>query len=501
MKIRKYVMLMATALILGGCSDNFLETRPTEFISAEDIEAATKNNPDLQNANIRGIYATMIATGSGGTDLRHDDFGHKGYDIYGDMLSGDMVLAGYTYGWYKDIVEYQSTLDYTAMPNYEAWRFYYRIIFGANAVIDGFGGNDAQLTDPEARHIMGQAKAMRGFAYFYLANYYGQGDYSMISGTPVLPIYTTLSNVGAPLSTGAEVYDQIITDLTDAVDLLDGFSRTTINQVDASVAKGLLAYAYATKGDYGQVKTITNEIITSGQYSLLTADQIVGGLNGDFSQGGFNDVTSYANSWMWGQDITLDNGLDLVSWWGQVDLYTYSYAWAGDPKTINIDLYNSIPATDIRKDQFVQIDAQQYAPMNKFYAPGRTIGGQRNVTTDYVYMRIEEMYLLNAEAAAKTGDPATARQRLEDLLKIRMPNDYSTYLGAIADADLLDEVYKQERIELWGEGKSYLAFKRLDKSITLPANHLSLAGQTVSYDQDKVTLDIPEEEVLNNPNL
>src|SRR5699024_9120856 len=103
---------------------------------------------------------------------------------------------------------------------------------------------------------------------------------------------------------------------------------------------GLLAYAYAAMGDYAQVKTLTSEVMNN--YTLMSEDQLVGGLDGDFSAGGFNDV--YTTDWMWGQDITLDNVLDLVSWWGQIDLFTYSYTWAGDEKTINSELYAAIPA-------------------------------------------------------------------------------------------------------------------------------------------------------------
>jgi hypothetical protein len=40
---------------------------------------------------------------------------------------------------------------------------------------------------------------------------------------------------------------------------------------------------------------------------------------------------------MWGVDLTVAN--DLVS---QVDRYTYSYAWAGDPKTMDKGLQDQI---------------------------------------------------------------------------------------------------------------------------------------------------------------
>jgi hypothetical protein len=49
--------------------------------------------------------------------VQHDDFGQKGYDIYGDMLSGDMALSISTYGWYTTITQFQATQDYTRTIN------------------------------------------------------------------------------------------------------------------------------------------------------------------------------------------------------------------------------------------------------------------------------------------------------------------------------------------------------------------------------------------------
>ena len=42
-------------------------------------------------------------------------------------------------------------------------------------------------------------------------------------------------------------------------------------------------------------------------------------------------------------------------------------------------------------------------PHYKFYHGDRVIGGQRTITTDYIFMRAAEIYLLHAEASAKIG--------------------------------------------------------------------------------------------------
>src|SRR5690606_23375042 len=342
--------------------------------------------------------------------------------------------AASNYGWFSSVTELQATTDYTSNENYKPWRYYYRIILGANKVISGLGGNEVVPDTDEGKYNMGQAKAMRAHSYFNLANLFAE-EYD--PSAAILPIYVGGEEENQPLSSAKEVYDLIIKDLNDAVGLLDTFSRTHKSEIDSWVAKGLLAYAYGAIGNNQEVKTITKDIIDNSGYPLMTADEVTGGFN-----------TVDIPGWIWGADITLDNGLDLVSWWGQIDLFTYSYAWAGDPKSIDDNLYTAIKEGDVRKDQFVDAygDGILY-PIGKFYAPAREVAGQRSVETDYLYMRVAEMYLLHAESSAKTGDEGSAIQSLKTLLDLRM--DDTSYLDNLSGQALQDEIYLQTRIELW----------------------------------------------------
>ena len=508
MKSKLYFTILATSLLTLGCSKDYLETKPTEFISKEQIDDAADLNPDVLEGSLRGIYATMFQMESGGT-TDHDDFGHKGYDIYSDLLSSDMVLAGTTYGWYSAMARMTSTVDYTDLNNYKVWRFYYRIILSANSVIDGIGGNNAELETTVLKQTMGQAKAARAFAYFYLANYFSKGYDPSES---ILPIYIDTEAPNQPLSSTEDVYKLIINDLKEAVSLLEGFSRTAKHEINQDVARGLLAYAYAAMGKDEEAAQVANKVITDGNFSLMTKEEVTGG---------FNDVNT--QGWMWGVDITLDNDLDLVSWWGQMDLFTYSYTWAGDPKVIDVDLYAAIDSIDVRKLQFqgyfeavpenrdkdddgnfidVPVDINELYPTGKFYAPERVEGGQRSVTTDYVYMRVAEMYLLHAETSAKSGDEPAAKASLKALLEERLESaSDAAYVDQLAGQDLLDEIYLQTRIELWGEGKSYLAMKRNKATTTRGANHLFNAGESINYDDSRLTFEIPQNEIQNNPNI
>ena len=478
-----YIYIIAS-LVLFSCQDDFLESQPTEFISSDRFQSISDIDPTIQEASLRGIYSSMYQTGTGGT-TGHDDFGQKGYDIFSDMLSSDMVLGAKIYGWYSGVSDLQVTVDFTSTRNYMIWRYYYRIILGANAVIGTLGGNDFVPEEDGVKAVMGQAKALRAYAYFYLANLMAE-EYD--PSVAILPIYTEVTDVPSELKSTQEVYKLILDDLETAVEYLDGYARPAKYAIDKYVAEGLLAYAYSVVGEHEKAAAAAKDAALNGGFSILTMDGV--------TEDGFNSVES--PSWMWGVDITTDYGLDLVSWWGQVDLFTYSYAWAGDGKIINDDLYDAIANDDARKAQFVNAygDGQKY-PINKFYDPGRQIGGQRSITSDYVYMRVEEMYLLWAENAYKSGNEAAAREALKELMENRVSD--ASYIDVLSGQNLLDEIILQTRIELWGEGKSYLSMKRNKLTITLGSNHLTYPGVEIDYNDDRLTFEIPQSEIQNNP--
>lgn len=477
----------------NSCREEFLQSEPTETLA----------NPPAQS-KLYGLYSMMVKTGTGGT-TDHDDYGQKGYDLISDLLSADMVLSGVTYGWYSTIANLSAPVDYTSTSNYKPWRYYYRLAYAANDVIAGLGGNDA-VPAAKDKAAMGQAKAMRAYAYFYLLQYYTTGyDPNALS----IPLYTDTGTDGKPKAKQSEVYGQIVSDLTQAIEYLNGYSRPNKGVINKEVAQGLLAYTYAAMGENAKAADLALQIINKFP-KTSAADAVYNETTG--SGGGFNDLKT--GSWMWGFDITEANGLDLISWWGQADIFTYSYSWVGDAKSIDFGLYDAIRTDDIRKKQFrtvnetatgyttadAKVDGDYPAvPVNKFYAPGRKIGGQRIITADYVFMRADEFHLLAAEALAKSGNEAQAKTVLQNYLADRIGD--TSYIAGLSGTALLSEIYLQTRIELWGEGKSYLAMKRNKATITRGANHLFYAGQSFPYNDDRLTLDIPQQEVNNNPNL
>lgn len=482
----KISFAIVTLAISYSCEKDFLDKQPSQFLTAGQIEEAADVKPAILESTMAGAYSLTFTAGTGGTGS-HTDFGQKGSDVFMDMLCADMALSQSVYGWYRaDITEFRSTEDFTNLTNYIPWRYYYRIIRSVNLIIDGLGGNDGNPPLDEAKWVMGQAKAFRAHSYFYLAQLY-QKEY--IGTEEILPLYTSLLDQNGPKVQASVIYELIEKDLRDAIGLLGNFTRANKSQINKPVAQTILAYALAAKGEYGPAFTLANDVVTNGGFPPMQGAELTGG---------FNDLNIPA--WMWGVDLNTNTAVGLRSWWGQVDYFSYSYAGVGDYKVIDRGLWNQIPVDDARRGQFFPTTTSALfgLPINKFYHPNRVrFGGGVPIQTDIHFYRIDEVHLLAAECAANSGNEGAAKAILKNFMGLRVPN--ANYVDGLAGQALKDHIYLQTRIELWGEGKSYLAMKRNKATVTRGINHLSNVGVPIPYNDEKLTFEIPVEELQNNP--
>lgn len=505
--LKNLIKMSCLALLAVSCGEDFLVEEPTgATITSNQLADAILLNPKLGEATVTGIYATMFTTGTGGTTSQQD-FGQKGYDIYGDMLSSDMALSTSTYGWYRArITEMQAGTDFTQQENYQVWRYYFRIINLSNLVIQSLGGNDAVPETDVNKYTLGQALAMRAHSYFYLTQYL-INDVEASWNSPTLPIYTVPGFVGNAKSTTKEVYDLMESDLTKAITFLDGFTRSSKTAVDKPVAQTILAYVLASRRDrWNDVVTLTTDALNGTSASPMTTEfdftnlATIQAIPDSSIFSGFNNVAS--TGWMWGVDLNEDIGLSLVSWWGQIDLYSYSYAAYGDNKAMDVNLYNSMRPDDLRRLQFLNspTSSRYLQPYRKFYDEDRVVAGSSQIVkADYIYMRYEEPLLLRIEALAKSGQEALAVPALFNFVSTRVGD--ASYVNALSGQALLNEIYKQTRLEFWGEGKSYLAMKRNKATITRGANHLSFVGVPIPYNDERLTFEIPQQEIQDNNNI
>ena len=528
--MRKIQYLFATIVLglgLTSCGDSFLTQYPE---GTTLLEEQYQKLPDRLKGSIMGIYSKLYEYGG------HSTFGQRSIDMYTDIQSGDMAMKKSSYGWFED---YERGYFYAYARSY-LWSYYYDIINLANlcenaveqdvqAILDGMITGD--VTDEIALngYYYGQILAMRGWAYAGLLNYYcdpRDKDLADLDAAAI-PVYVgkdvKAGTLGAPRSSVGEVYDRIYEDLSEAIELLDFYGtlvqRGSKLEVDADVARLILAYAMLNHGDHTYIIADSKNcyqiafeqakaVIDGGKYPLMKQSEL--------TTTGFADQV--AGNWMWAENVTVENMTGLGSFFGQVDIHTYSYAAAGDTKGIDSKLYDEIVATgwDARVDWFRSGDAAsfKYCPDGKFYCPKtRYVTDLDKVDRDWlcdnIFMRVELAYLIAAEAAWSQDDYATAANYLDDLCSERIKDgkdaDYATWVASLNSLDAVKEaIIYNWRVEMWGEGYSMQMLRRLQKQRTLGSNHLSRSNQTLDITgntAETFQCEIPTSEVRYNPNL
>ena len=530
MKNVRYIFAtMLMGLVLSSCGDNFLTQYPEGGVLLSD---QYEQLPDNLKGSIMGIYSKLYEYAD------HDSFGQRSLDMYGDLQSGDMAMKSSSYGWFE---MYERGYFYAYARGF-IWSYYYDIINLANLGLLAVEEHSSEIMkaayneDEEPNETIklqgyyyGQLLAIRGWAYAGLLNYYCD-PMDMLENPkesePAIPVYTETelkipNLMGARRSTVAAVYDRVHTDLTESIVLLKYYSqfnrRSSKLEINEDVARLILAYAMLNHGDKSDMKfndetqnaydvalEQAKTVIESNRYPLLPKAKLL--------ETGFADVQS--ENWMWAQDVTVETTTALASFFGQVDIHSYSYAAAGDTKAIDSKLYDEIVATgwDARAGWFNPGGvAFAYCPTRKFYNPGTKDETaldkvDRNWLCDNVFMRVELAYLIAAEAAWANGDEATAANYIKQLCAERVLDgkeaDFDAWSATLAGAKLKEAIIYNWRVEMWGEGYGLQTLRRLSKTNKLGSNHLSRADQDATVMQGKYIqyqCEIPTSESRYNP--
>lgn len=487
----KYIAaaLVATAS-MSSCAD--LDTTfQGGYASTEQKETVIGMNPEMAVAGVSGINAQMgkFQTVFDG----HYDFGYPSIMLGCDLQTADMNCKHSGYNWFRWWQGFTSPTD-IGTPATMAWYQMYRLIKIEN---DLAATLPADSDDEEIMYFRAQALASRSFNYWVLANLF-QFNYKWHKDDLCVAIITDENSQeaavnGAPRATVAEVFDQIMKDINEAIALLE---KTTVtgDQVIANKAKRFVskAAAYGLRARYN---------LTMGKYAEAAADaqkaiSEFGGSPYSITEAGrpaFYDIEDH--NWMWGiaigeQDRVVTSG--IINFPSFICSFSGNgYVSAGAWKACAEDLYKAIPATDVRKGWFLDanytsknLTSAENGYLSKYrgdyslgsddtntlfpytnvkYGAYQGVVGQTTNASDIPLMRVEEMYLILAEAQAMSSSADTGKATLENFVKTYRDPSY-TCSATTAEA-VQEEVFQQRRIELWGEGLIYFDYLRLNKGV------------------------------------
>lgn len=250
---RLHIILTTLALIAGisACEDHLIVQNPNEQTTFDFGDSES----ELQEVVI-ACYNRIRLEGT---------FARVGYTL--DAVRGDEVWNS-SQQWYLtyDNLNSPGTID---IGDLWPWRDTYHVVNRANFVLSKV--DDVSMSEDSYNQIKGQALFLRSLAYYNLTTYY--------QNVPLIidyASYSDLEKLYAPNNTQDEVFDQIETDLREAMQILpsrDEGGEWAQGRATSGSAAGYLARALMFRHKFDEAYTVLKDII-AGKYGAyaLTAD-------------------------------------------------------------------------------------------------------------------------------------------------------------------------------------------------------------------------------------
>lgn len=505
-KILIVLTLLAGTLFMLSCSDTLLDTDPTDKVSGTAIFSDSENALTALN----GIYRLMYS-GEWGGGWEAENGGLPAFILTLDLLAEDHVMDGSGSGWFWYDYGYNTWGDYTHSSGhqYQIWNFFYTLIANANYIL----ANEETLEGDEnyANYVIGQAYAIRSFAYMWLVQVYQQNDASK-PGVPLYSEPTIAGTTGQPRGTVQQVYEQANSDIDKAIELLE---KTNVSQMHKSHIDKYVAYGL--KARHALVQQDFPTALAAAEKAMESPAEIVPFANvKNVNDNGKANV-------MWGLGIQTDQAIgswDIFSHMDADSRTTYSVA----RHLISSWLYDQIPETDARLEWWTTP-----LPEEEWGTAGTDEGSKRSWTQkklvyldvsastgDHILMRKEEIALMAAEAACHLENFTEARNYVEMVGEMRDSN-YEERLAGFSDSKeyntntngqlttLMDEILFQRRVELWSEIPRIHDLQRLglgfDRSFEGTNHTVLLSGVNTNPASPAFILWIPQAEFDGNENM
>jgi hypothetical protein len=479
--------ILASTFMYLSCDKTKLDLLPTGPTEANYFA----NEADF-NRSVIGVYAKLT-----------DFYGYNG----GSSIIGTFLLPGddiTTNASNEDVEIFASLQPSSGKPSF-LWNRLYQLIARANVVIEKIDviGNDIYTT-PNLKDHQGEALFLRGFAHYYLWNYFGTA--------PIRTARVIAEDDFRPSnSSGTELLDQAIADFTEAANLLpDTWSTGNRGRVTKNSANGFLGKSLVFRASVGQNAADYTAAITA--FNKITGASLIPSFGDNFSGSTENNLESLfevqAGNASSGNNVWLDNDFDnnigdLSIFWGY---YSNNFALFGQsPYFVTSKLVDAIDEDDPRVTETFDPGSRS---VNKYVL--RDAGGDVGSFNNYRVLRLADIKLLEAEAILQSGGSTSDVIALINEVRTRarnmvpggtFPQDYSA--NETNRTTIMDWIIKERLIELAGEGQRWLDLKRWHVQGIINLNNSFFSSNVpVSFEVPKhLLLPIPTSELDVNPNM
>ena len=440
---KKILSILAISLFLASCTDSFLDL-PSET----SLSTATffKTEADFQQG-VNAAYAPLrsVYNGTAGVNV-------SGAWAMGEMHSDNTYFI-FNPG-YRAFVDAEGIATFVNQPaNSISTAKYvadYQVIARANQVLSPIDA--VSFSADSKNNIKGQAYFLRALAYFDLVQYFGKVPLHL---TPV----TNRAEASLPLSEVQAVYDQIIKDATQAATLLPLKSKQEAGRATSGAAKTLLANVYAVQKNWSLVESTLKEVITSGEYALLSDYASVFSVSNKNNKESVFEVQfkegteGYASSFIYEMLPMPITAAQVAGITGASNTQALTTEGLNIPTP---DLLAAYETGDKRKDASIattSLNGQVYPYIKKLLQPHTTA----NITgTNWPVYRYAEVILLYAEALNENGKASEAATYL-NMVRSRagLPATQASTQTALRSA-----ILAERRVELAFENKRWLDLVR-----------------------------------------
>jgi hypothetical protein len=472
-------------ILLSSCSKDFLDKSPEYSVNTENFyqteaDAIAAINGAYQPLQWPKLYNMRMWTS--------------------DIMAGNSIVGA---GGGSDGQETQDQANFvTATDNQgvlDLWRGPWPGILRCNIILEKVPG--MSISESVKNQVLGEAYFLRAHYYYILVRYFGDVPLVLV---PVGP-EDDLRPFRTPK---AEVYVQIVADLTKATELLpsrDSYGAADLGRASKGAAAGMLASVNLTLGNWQDVVGLCEDVTALG-YSLnpdYAGNFDPSNKNSAESlfevqyaaNGGFN-FWSNENQASWLSTFTGPRGSDLVAggWgWNQPTQEFMDGYEAGDLRKDVTTLYEGCP----------QFDGQDYQKsysltnynLRKFLVSKVVSPSYDNSPMNFPVLRYADVLLMKAEALNELGRTSEAEAPLNE---VRTRAGLQVVTGLSKDA-FREKVLVERRIELAFEGQRWFDLIRVDNGL-YAIDFLHSIGKT-NMTAKHLLFPIPQKEIDANPNL
>lgn len=464
------LLLIAAATVAFMACDDLIQVEPQQSVGAE---VATQSSTGIQAVYNRGYRAQMF---SGYWGLR--------MVMAGDVLADNGVSNPNNSGrWTGEPINALGS-GVGGWGRYSGINDLNTVIKHAPTV-DGF-------SDSERSRILGETLALRALAYHDLVKVYGYEPTKIVDGWDrgvILRTEPTETIDAADFrsrSSVTAVYEQIETDLLDAIDLLSQSDGNAPFYMNRAAAHALLARVYLYWERWDDAIEQATFAINQSPVDVVGPGDVGTGMYAAEPNPESLFELKFTSSESLGVNIALSSALTPNVW---LDVLPSDELLATlEPNDVRNDLY---PLAEENYESVIGTPNEGRRYVAKYEATVATH------TDNVPVIRISEVFLTRAEAYAERGNAG------DDVLANNDLNEIRTNRGLAANVDLtnlVEEILLERRRELAFEGHRWQDLKRKGWDIVKPV--ATGPSPTLIYgDNIQFLSPLPNGEVSLNENL